>query len=349
MKLYISRHPQSLANVSNINGTLDSGLTLRGKWQMKRTLEYYKSRHLNCVITSPAYRCRVFAEALAQSHNCDLIIDPNVRERDYGDLENQRGYLVHLLGMDENPLNGESVLDVANRSKLFSETISHAHGNMVLVSHGLFLKALLANFLAMDLQTCLKTTKFSNCSVSLLDYDQHRIEYLNQRTHLGNPVNKVHIFGSWASGKTTFAKELSERFDIPLYSLDELKYPKSYDKPVPAEKRIERLDELTSMDRWVTEGSWTDYAQYAFYRADLLIYLRMSLPSNLTLAIKREIFRKKPEGVSFYKLFSELIKYYFNDNPVSQRAHDEICKSYSSKCIVNPDMNSVEFLEDLIT
>ncbi len=73
----------------------------------------------------------------------------------------------------------------------------------------------------------------------------------------GNIPNKIHIIGSVGSGKTTLARNLSRKYNIPYYELDNVvwKRHKSEDIRRSDEERDEYLDNIIRSDRWIIEGA----------------------------------------------------------------------------------------------
>lgn len=67
---------------------------------------------------------------------------------------------------------------------------------------------------------------------------------------------KIHIIGSVGSGKTTLAKKLSEKLNIPFYELDNVmwKRKKSGDVRRTDEERKEYLNSIIHYETWIIEG-----------------------------------------------------------------------------------------------
>ncbi len=346
MKYFLIRHPQTVANVAGITDALNGELSNTGKWQVARTVSLLGNETFDRVYTSPALRCRLLANAIGADHGREVIVNHDLRERDYGDLEGMPSPRLFDLGLDKRPNGGESVEDVYRRA---GSVIDQLDGDRaVIVSHGLLLKLFVCQVLHMEIDLAVKCFKFSNCSVSLLDGDAERFEYQNLRMHLGRKVQRIHIFGGWACGKTTLAGKLGKRFNIPVYHLDRLKYPDGFKLENPVAARIERLEAITSMSKWITEGAWTDYADSAFKKADILIHCDRSYSSSILLALKREWTRERPEGVSLGRLLAAITAYNYGSGIVSRKTHYRYHDLYRHKTICAGDwIEAASVPEDL--
>lgn len=130
---------------------------------------------------------------------------------------------------------------------------------------------------------------------------------------INNNIKRIHIIGTLGSGKSYLAKELSTKFNIPYFELDDIFWKK---KGIKEEKTImiEKLNLITSQEKWVVEGVFSSFVKNSIINADLVIWLKPN-PNLITLRlIKREIFQKI---LSFKKpgRFLHLIKFarnYYN-------------------------------------
>ena len=145
---------------------------------------------------------------------------------------------------------------------------------------------------------------------------------------------KIHICGIYGSGKSTLAKILSKEFRIESYALDDIKYEVKYSKIRSVEERIKKLREICSLPEWITEGTWSNYAEDAFKKADIIIIMDTSKLLCIYRILNRHIFRKKHENDTLFgalKLAKEVYKYHFTKNPVSLHSHKNLIKKYNKK------------------
>jgi adenylate kinase family enzyme len=116
------------------------------------------------------------------------------------------------------------------------------------------------------------------------------------RIHLNDNIpNKIHIIGSVGSGKTTLARNLSLRYGIPHYELDNVvwKRHKSEDIRRTDEERDEYLDNIIRSNRWIIEGAHShDWILKSFQNAELIIFLDTPYALRIIRIIRRFILQK---------------------------------------------------------
>ena len=83
--------------------------------------------------------------------------------------------------------------------------------------------------------------------------------------------------GISGNGKTTVARALSKRLDAPYVELDAIYHQPGWQQLTRDEFRA-RVDEATSGDRWVVDGSYVDFVgDIVLNRADTAVWLDQSL------------------------------------------------------------------------
>lgn len=86
---------------------------------------------------------------------------------------------------------------------------------------------------------------------------------------------KIHIIGSVGSGKTTLARRLSKKFDIPFYELDNVVWERHQTGDIrrPEEDRDQYLAQIVSTKRWIIEGAHHHHwVGKSFNNAELLSF-----------------------------------------------------------------------------
>mgnify|MGYP001578957212 FL=1 len=102
---------------------------------------------------------------------------------------------------------------------------------------------------------------------------------------------KIHICGIYGCGKSTLADKLSKKLNIPKYSLDDIKYLVKYDKVRSIKERIKKIKEICRRGKWITEGTWSDFAEEAFKKADIIIFMQLPRKVCSYRVFKRYFFR----------------------------------------------------------
>ncbi|SDL85602.1 DNA topology modulation protein FlaR [Sediminibacillus halophilus] len=127
-----------------------------------------------------------------------------------------------------------------------------------------------------------------------------------------NVPRKIHIIGSVGSGKTTLAKEISLKLDVPYYELDNVVWirEKSEDIKRTEEEREEYLNSIIQSDSWIIEGVHNeDWVSNCFQNADLIIFLDTKYSVRTYRIIKRFLKQKLRLEKSNYK---PTLKIFFN-------------------------------------
>jgi adenylate kinase family enzyme len=102
--------------------------------------------------------------------------------------------------------------------------------------------------------------------------------------------------GTTCSGKSTLARRLAERLDVPYIELDALHWGPDWTEPRPEEFRS-RVEPLVGRDAWVVDGNYTTkLGDLVLRRADTLVWLDPPLPVVLSRVFRRTISRIRSES-----------------------------------------------------
>lgn len=158
--LYIVRHGQTEWNLAGkLQGQMDSNLTELGIKQAKWLSESLKEVKFDAVYSSSSGRAFNTAEILYNGESEDIIKDDNLREINLGDWEGierskiQEEYptTLELFWSEPHnyiPVTGESYQDLNDRvvSSLKDIISKHKNENILIVSHGVVIKTIMAYF-----------------------------------------------------------------------------------------------------------------------------------------------------------------------------------------------------------
>ena len=162
---------------------------------------------------------------------------------------------------------------------------------------------------------------------------------------------KIHICGTYGSGKTTLAKRLSKKLNIPYYSYDDIKYIIKFTKKRSVEERISMVKKITSKPKFITEGAWSDYGEESFKKADLIILVKTNPIKCVYQIIKRYIKGDREIKNDFQTAFIILKKvfiYYYTKDTISLYSHMNLIKKHKTNFIILKNNHEInEFLETL--
>ena len=105
---------------------------------------------------------------------------------------------------------------------------------------------------------------------------------------------KIDIIGSVASGKTTLARRISEKYKVPFYEKDNIVWERtpSGDRKRTDEERDQIFADIIKSDNWIVEGSPRKNLRESFEYCDYLIVLNVRLSVRLYRVMKRWILQR---------------------------------------------------------
>ena len=170
--LYIVRHGQTEENLQRIlQGQMPGHLTEEGIHQAEEARDRLKDIPFQSIITSDLKRAVDTANIISQVHQCPLILEPLLRERDFG-IHTGGPYISISHALDPSAETMEQLAqraaDFLNKltqssSSLFSLLTSHP---LLVISHGLFLRVLQAVYHGVPVRSI---EKMENAEVRTLE------------------------------------------------------------------------------------------------------------------------------------------------------------------------------------
>ncbi|MBN1436535.1 MAG: hypothetical protein JW936_05635 [Sedimentisphaerales bacterium] len=103
--------------------------------------------------------------------------------------------------------------------------------------------------------------------------------------------NRINVVGTSGSGKTTFAKLLSDKLEIKHIEIDAVFWGPDWHLPSDDEflPKLEKV--LSENEKWVLDGNYTRAIPIKWKDVDLVIWLDYSFPRTFLQAIKRAVTR----------------------------------------------------------
>src|SRR3989344_2483988 len=101
--------------------------------------------------------------------------------------------------------------------------------------------------------------------------------------------NRIYIIGTIGSGKTTLAKKLSNKYHIPIYSLDNYYWTTKYTRKRNIKVRGNMIKTLSNKDKWIVEGVFVSWTGELFKRADVVLWLNIGNKEITRNIIKRNL------------------------------------------------------------
>ncbi|MBB2892148.1 adenylate kinase [Flexivirga oryzae] len=110
------------------------------------------------------------------------------------------------------------------------------------------------------------------------------------------PACRILIYGVTGSGKSTAAKNVAARTDLPLILADELTWEPGW-VPVAEDRQRELFAEVVAEDRWVPDTAYGAWLDLVLPRAQLIVALDDPRWFSLQRLLRRTLLRaidKKP-------------------------------------------------------
>lgn len=149
---------------------------------------------------------------------------------------------------------------------------------------------------------------------------------------------KILIFGIVASGKTTLARELSQRLNIPYFEGDCIAWGFPYERRYKRSNKEQEsiIQEINKNESWIIEGTYRESQHSAYDFADKIIFLDTPLYKRKLRILIRFIKQKAGLEKCNYKPTIALLKQMYkwtNDFEESRQVHENRLLVYRDKLI----------------
>lgn len=101
-------------------------------------------------------------------------------------------------------------------------------------------------------------------------------------------MKKIIIIGSGGAGKSTLAKQLGQKLELPVIHLDALFWRPGWD-PMPKPEFLARMQEIMKSSQWIIDGNFGSTMDDRLQAADTIIFLHYSRYVCIQRALKRRI------------------------------------------------------------
>jgi adenylate kinase family enzyme len=104
------------------------------------------------------------------------------------------------------------------------------------------------------------------------------------------PVSKVNIIGTSATGKSTFARKLAAMLDFPYVEMDKIFWGPNWKWPSD-EEFFANLKDALEQPNWILDGNYTRTVPVKWEKVELVIWLDYSFLRTLFQAVRRATAR----------------------------------------------------------
>ncbi len=186
LNLYITRHGETIWNTEKrLQGWKDSALTENGIENAKLLGERLKDTEFDIIYASPSTRARMTAELIKGDRELIIREEENLREINLGEWEGrthndlQEAYPDEYHAFWNTPhlyktKSGEDFYQLQERVKKMLNRIMEEHedGNVLLVTHSVFIKALLAHCKNASIEHLWAPPYIHDTSLTIIECDQ---------------------------------------------------------------------------------------------------------------------------------------------------------------------------------
>lgn len=155
-----------------------------------------------------------------------------------------------------------------------------------------------------------------------------------------------YIIGSVVSGKTTMARRMSKKLNIPWYELDNVVHirSKNVDRKRTVEERNLEFHKILNEDKWIIEGVRREYFDFGFEAADLIILLDTPAKRKKYRILKRWIFQNLKMERANYKPTVNMLKKMYKWSNGYEKDKDKLLKDielYRNKIMISKSARGI--------
>ncbi len=185
-RLYLVRHGETEWNKNGkVQGRTDTDLSTEGVIQAKLLARRLAREDIDVIYSSSLKRALKTAEIIAEYKQCEIIESDKYHEICFGPWEGMTineikdKYGEHFRVYKEDPVNfrlpgAETLIDLTERTygAVMDIVSRHKGSNILLVSHGTAIKAVIIRILGLDIAD-FKKFMIDNASLSILEFPEN--------------------------------------------------------------------------------------------------------------------------------------------------------------------------------
>ena len=164
---------------------------------------------------------------------------------------------------------------------------------------------------------------------------------------------KIDMMGSVASGKTTLARTLSEKYNIPFYEKDNIVWERTPngDRQRIPEERDKLFSEIINRDNWIVEGSPRKSLQESFDKCDYIIILDIKTYIRVYRVMKRWLLQRAGK-ISYnskptFRFLMYNFKWIFEYNSMRKTLFEDLSKHRNKIHVFKNYDSAMQFFDNL--
>lgn len=164
---------------------------------------------------------------------------------------------------------------------------------------------------------------------------------------------KLDIIGSVASGKSTLAREVSEKYQIPFYEKDNIVWERTPngDKKRSSDERDSIFKEIIEGEHWIVEGTPRECLKESFAYSDYIILLDVNTYTRLFRVFRRWIRqragREKYNSRPTFKFLYYNIKWVFEFNADRKKIAESLSEYGTKYVTFSSSEQAMQFIEKM--
>ena len=163
-------------------------------------------------------------------------------------------------------------------------------------------------------------------------------------------MKKIYIIGPVGSGKTTFSKKLSEKYNIERYELDKVSWDDENGNIKRTDKEALKLfDEILKNEEWIIEDVGRDKFKKGREQADIIYYIKLSRLKSYFRVIKRWIKQRLgKEDYNHPPNFEQLLYFISTVNSYYKKEKQKLndLNEYKDKLVFITNKDIIKILEN---